>query len=265
MRRKDHGRRCEKRAPVSIASCRRATIAPRRSLSESYRSRARCCETTLSQARAGKSSCATRRKVSSPPSWAVASGPAPIQRGARPSATAESMTSASATPASSRCRHSRRTASYVRFQMKPGTSHPRTTGVLERLSAQATPPHARKARAWLSGLQRSLRLQDRLLRKFQGSVEPRSRPRDARRRSRSWLRAVMITVAWAAAQAAAIPGVMSPLPTTTTLSMERGPPTYPGNLGRGTSTSVQSASNHAIAEAECARLALEGCGSPAPC
>lgn len=50
---------------------------------------------------------ATSWNVAMPPASAVASGPAASQRGARPSATAASTDSASATPASTSARHSR--------------------------------------------------------------------------------------------------------------------------------------------------------------
>ena len=70
----------------------------------------------------GKQARDTAANVRQPPRSAVARGPAAIHRGARPSDIAASMAAASATPASSMCRHSRSTANWIRFQMKPGTS-----------------------------------------------------------------------------------------------------------------------------------------------
>ncbi len=66
----------------------------------------------------------------------MARGPAAIQRGARPSDMAASMAAASATPCSSMCRHSRSTANWIRFQMKPGTSAD-TSGALPIRAARS--------------------------------------------------------------------------------------------------------------------------------
>ena len=84
----------------------------------------------VSFARCGNSRSQIFANVARPPRSAVASGPAAIQRGARPSDTAASMSAALATPVSSMCRHSRSTANWTRFQMNPGTSRWATSGTL---------------------------------------------------------------------------------------------------------------------------------------